>query len=489
MTYQGLTAVQLGHIAAEEEAKELQKYFIETEQYSEVLSDSRKIMVIGRKGSGKSAIYVALRDYLPQRNRDVIVEALSLQDYPWEVHKRIKDAGVPAELSYVNSWKYIMWVLLAKKAISYSQVSRWKLYDSKWWRRRFDSNYRYLHGFLKQNYGSVSPSFVELLADRARRVRSIQLKDFSIDMEAPGDDSYERLSRSINTVNREIQSRILEILSHNKQYYLLFDQLDLGWDGSEETQRLLIGLILAARDVVRATDNKAKDVRVVVFLRSDIHETLRFEDKNKIEPDVVELRWDAQNLQQLVSKRVDASANGAWEDVFTGDRMRQQLSQLSYIVKRTMLRPRDIIQFCVYAKDNALALGKERIDKDSIYEAERHYSDYMRKEFQDECKASLPEIDNMFELIKEIGLDRIERNKFLEACGAHGITDGESALRQLIGLSILGVHKSGGRSGGSRIQFRYQTSTWDRLEPTARLTVHPSLKHALGLVEHREKRR
>jgi energy-coupling factor transporter ATP-binding protein EcfA2 len=486
MTYQGLGKVKFGHIAAEDEVNELQKYFIETEEYSAVISDKRKILVIGRKGSGKSAIYVALRDYLPKRDKSVVVEALTLNDYPWEVHKRVRDSGVPAEQSYVNSWKYIIWVLLSKKIVGYSQLARYKLLDFTWWKRRFDANRRFLYRFLAQNYGSVAPSFAELIADRSRQVRSLRLKDIGVEADKE-EDAFQRLSRSINIINREIQSRVLNVLSSNRRYYLLFDQLDLGWDYSDETRQLLIGLILAARDIVRAAENENKQIHVVIFLRSDIYETLRFEDKNKISPDVVELRWNNERLQQLVSKRIEASANGTWKDVFTGDQMRSRVSQLSYIVKRTMLRPRDMIQFCVYAKDAAMELSRTRIDNDSIYEASQPYSDYMRKEIQDECKASIPEIDDLLGILQEIGLERTTRERFLEVCEAREI-NGELALRQLISLSLIGIYRAGGRGGGSGTIFRYQAQPWEQLDPTQRLDVHPSLKHALGLVEPRKRR-
>ena len=62
MAYQGLSAVEFGHIAAEEEASNLQRYFVETKEFSDVVSDKSKLLVIGRKGSGKSAIYVVVRD-------------------------------------------------------------------------------------------------------------------------------------------------------------------------------------------------------------------------------------------------------------------------------------------------------------------------------------------------------------------------------------------------------------------------------------------
>ena len=38
MSYQGLSAVEFGHIAAEEEADALEQYFLETKEYSESMS-------------------------------------------------------------------------------------------------------------------------------------------------------------------------------------------------------------------------------------------------------------------------------------------------------------------------------------------------------------------------------------------------------------------------------------------------------------------
>ena len=682
MAYQGLSAVEFGHIAAEEEASALQQYFVETKEFSDVVSDKSKLLVIGRKGSGKSAIYVAVRDfdfqamarapverpaeqdrlvalrrvlterfsddelrtlsfdlnidyddllvegkankarelvrYLERRNQipelvaaisqwrpdislnalfegtakptvkpqsdlsgrrfsrqemarlqqiiaeyfdeeairtlcfqmggdyddlpgigrsakvrelvaylrrreqiselvdivrrarpnisweelfdepdetppvhtslpeqlppppqeddGAVVEALTLQEYPWEIHKRVRDAGLPAELAYVSSWKYIVWVLLAKKVLSFGEPARYRLVDPLFWRSIFNANIRYLHRFLRQNYGSIAPSFVELIADRARRIRSLKVKDFELGADE-GEDPSQRLVRSINFLNLALQDHVLAILSREKSYYLLFDQLDLGWDGTEETKQLLTGLIIATRDVMRAAEKAGKRVRVVLFLRSDIYESLRFEDKNKLSPSVVELRWNERRLKQLVSKRIEASADGTWEDVFADQCMMEGKSQLDYIVERTMLRPRDMIQFCVCARDAALVLGRDRVDSESIVEACRPYSDYMRREIQDECKASAVEVDDLLAVLQEIGLERFNKKRFAKACKSQGIFDKDSALRQLIDLSVLGVCRA-----GPRIVYRYRADPWDRLNPTEELAVHPSLKYALGLV-------
>jgi len=150
MSYQGIGKVSFGHIAAEDEANELEQYFLETEEYSSVVKDKSKILVVGRKGGGKSAIFVALKDYLPKHNPNVEIEALNLQDYPWNIHKRIQDIGAPDEHAYINSWKYIVWVLLAKRLLAYSHLARYKFVDSTFWKQLFNANRRYLQRFLKR---------------------------------------------------------------------------------------------------------------------------------------------------------------------------------------------------------------------------------------------------------------------------------------------------------------------------------------------------
>jgi hypothetical protein len=413
------------------------------------------------------------------------MEALTLDEYPWELHKQIVDSGAPLERAYVNSWKYVLLVLLAKQVLGYHQVAKLKLLDMDFWHTLINPNRRYLHRFLTLNYGSTSPSFIEILVDRARRIRSISVPNFlQIDT---SEDASTRLSQSINYINREIQSRILQILSPRKKYYLIFDQLDAGWDASAESKNLLIGLILAARDLNRTARDKSKQVRVLIFLRTDIYESLRFEDKNKLSGSLVELKWDESYLKQMVEKRIASSANGSWDDVFTGEKLRGSTTQLSYIVKRTMLRPRDMIRFCEFSHNEALASCLQQIDKESIYQAARPYSNYMRQEIIDETKASIPDIDTLLENIRELRKEVIDKDDFLNLCTDQGI-DGEKALMELIELGLFGVYRPGGNRRGTEVVYRYQAAPSQRLNPSSKLQIHPSLKYELELIEPRKRR-
>jgi hypothetical protein len=403
---------------------------------------------------------------------DAVIEALTLQEYPWEIHKQIRDAGLPTEQTYVNSWKYVAWVLLAKKFLSYDEPAQFKIVDLMFWKSFLNANIRFLRRFFSQNYGSIAPSFGEIFADRAREIRSLKLKDFEVGTNA-AENQPQRLSRSINIINRALESRLLAVLPSNKEFYLLFDELDHGWDETEETKQLLIGLIMAARYVIRVSKKAQKRVRIVIFLRSDIYESLWFEDKNKVwHGDAVKLKWDERRLKDLITKRIQASSNGTWEDVFSGETI-QGMSQLSYIVERTMLRPRDMIHFCSCAREAALRLGREKIDNVSILEARKAYSDYMRREIEDECKASLPEINEVLAVLKDIGSQKLTRDEFIECCKNRKMQNGEQALQKLLELSVLGVCRY------SQTEYSYQMEHWETLEATPVLMIHPSLESIL----------
>jgi hypothetical protein len=479
--------VSFGHIAAEEEASELINYFVETQGYTDLQEDSRKILVVGRKGSGKSAIYLALQERFKGQ-----AHGLNLNNYPWSIHKELRDESGSDDYTYANTWLYMILVELAKHILRYSEPKKYRLLDKKWWRLRFDANLRRLKRFLKQNYGTLAPSFGELLVNRARNIRSLDIKGFS----AASQDASEictQLITSINIVIKDLQEMVLHELPGDQPIYVLFDQLDRGWDNTREFKEMLIGLILAARDLTRSARHLEKELHVVIFLRSDIYACLRFEDKNKIFPDVITLRWNADNLRSMINRRIEASSGREWEDVVTRDRVRRQMRPFDYIIKRTMLRPRDLICFCNRAKQEALEANHSIIESEDIYQGELSYSEHMRREFQDETRGDYQDeeyIDKLFDILRTIHVERFSTDTFVEAYLEHhteGMPEEPMAvLEYLIDLSILGVYDIGGRYGGSRYLYRYKLAPEVEIDPEDKdLVVHPSLKHALDLIEPR----
>ena len=478
--------VEFGHIAAEQETEELNEYFVETSEYKSLLNDPRKILVVGRKGSGKSAIYFTL-----QKRFENQVKGLDLDNYPWAVHKQLRDESGVGDYAYVNTWRYMILVELAKYILNYSDPKRYRIADPNWWRLKFDANLRKLRRFLIQNYGTTAPSFVELLVSRAREIKKLNIRGLSAES-AKAEGRHAQLLNSINIVTHDLEKLVFAKLPSNRSIYILFDQLDRGWDNTARFKEMLIGLILAARSLTDRARKFEKNLHIVVFLRSDIYARLRFEDKNKIYPDIVTLEWDDENLMSMINRRVRVSANKGWADVVTRDRVHRQMKPFDYIIKRTMLRPRDLISFCNYALKGARDSGHSVIERSDIYEGEKNYSDHIKREFQDETQGDYKDseyIDKLFDVLRAIHVNKFSKQTFIEIYKdlheEEMPDDPEEVLEYLIELSILGVYKIGGRGGGSRVLYRYKMPPEATIEPAGDLIVHPSLKHSLDLKEFR----
>src|SRR2546430_2249495 len=67
--------------------------------------DNQKFLILGRKGSGKTAIFKKL---ITDKSSDRFAYGHTFDDYPWQHHDLQAQIGVPEERRYVHSWKYLM---------------------------------------------------------------------------------------------------------------------------------------------------------------------------------------------------------------------------------------------------------------------------------------------------------------------------------------------------------------------------------------------
>ena len=117
------------------------------------------------------------------------------------------------------------------------------------------------------------------------------------------------------------------------KFYVCFDELDIGFDPTNEDYlQRLIGLIRAAK----YTNNRIRDAEihggVIVLLRDDIWQTLRFEDKNKLTQDQVsEIRWSKDDgphcIKRLMERRFKEvlGNNASWDILFNETRQMARL--------------------------------------------------------------------------------------------------------------------------------------------------------------------
>src|ERR1039458_8974889 len=78
--------------------------FEDHEAYVDIIN-LRRHMIIGKKGSGKSAIF---KKIITTKSHDFFAYGHTFSDYPWHYRERQARVGIPDFDKYTHSWKYLI---------------------------------------------------------------------------------------------------------------------------------------------------------------------------------------------------------------------------------------------------------------------------------------------------------------------------------------------------------------------------------------------
>jgi len=484
------TIADFGGIDADADAL-LDECFEAHESYVDAV-EHKRFLVLGRKGAGKTAIF---RKLVRSREDSVFSIGHTFDDYPWHFHDRQAVAGVPAEERFVHSWKYLILITLSKVLLNWD--------SSQPWNQTALEALAKVERFVVDSYGSRDPDVTQVFAPS----KTLKLKGglgFNIAGVSANLDAerlpVEHLPLVIQEVNKTLLNAICATLNPDNNYYVCFDQLDLRFDPDDPNYRdRLVGLLLAARDINKEARDAGRKMSCLVFLRDDIYQGLKFEDKNKLtENHMSRIEWDTREgshtLKSLMEKRIaslfDVSEEGAWELVFDETQeMRGRQSKYQHMVDRTFLRPRDMIKYC----NETLLAYKGRsdagnlIDNKDVAAARQSYSEYLLSELEDEIFKHVPDYEKYMELLKTLDALDFELEAFEAVCEQRSnmVPEGKGALailRELFEFSVVGFYQAGGQGyGGSGYVWKYQNSRARFNEAATRFKVHPGFREVLGL--------
>ena len=463
--------------------------------FKEAVSGDR-FLIVGRKGSGKTAIF---RKILTSKAENLFTFGHTFRDYPWHHHDLQMRTGVPEQECFIHSWKYLILMGLAKILVNFD--------SSQPWSDAAVDHLAKLEAFVIDTYGSKDPDIHQIFQPvtklKINPTFSAKLGPISVGA-SPKIVPISDLPTIAPEVNNAISEKIVASLNPTNSYYILFDELDLGFDPNEKNYRLrLIGLILAARDLNVLARQETKKLNVVVFLRDDIYEILQFEDKNKItESALARIAWDSQGsnhtLKQLMERRIGTLLNvdprDSWELVFDETKaMTGHQSKYQHVIDRTMLRPRDMIKFSNTILDQYKLNGQrgEKFSNQDIAAARRDYSDYLQHEITDEIFKHIQGHERYFDLLRQLQALQFGVGEFEDACRSRVdlMREGfgpKEILAELFEFSVVGFYQPGGGGyGGAEYVFRYK-SPQAKFNPNATsYQVHLGLQEAFGLKRYR----
>lgn len=464
------------------------------------LLNYRKFLIVGRKGSGKTAIFKKL---LAMKKNDYFCFGHTFADYPWHYHDRQARIGIPDYDKYTHSWKYLILLTLSKIILNYdgslpfSDESMEKMLK--------------IESFVIDTYGTRDPDITQIFTPSKRmRLRPTFELDFSVLKAGISPESVpiEELPTIVQEVNQNLTKCVLTCLNPKHGYYICFDQLDLGFEPqSLEYSNRLIGLLLACRDLNIQARDMSKKLFISIFLRNDIYDNLHFEDKNKITENYLSLiEWDTPRTQKtlkgLMEKRMKKSLEDVkvvWETVFDETKeMTGHQTKYQHLIDRTYLRPRDMIKFCneilaqykIRKNTEKTDVQNPKFDNIDVNKARIEYSQYFLSELDDEIHKHIPKYRDYFQIFIGIGVLQFSRDEFLEEFEKKknsfpDIKNPMQILKELFEFSVIGFYRAGGGGyGGSEYIYKYKDLRAQFDETAQKFRLHPGLMDVLGLKKY-----
>ena len=436
-----LSRLDVGASTAENEIKDLEAYYFETDAYKRVRRGEIRI-VVGRKGAGKTAIFYRVRDELQKRGRGNVVLDLKPDGYQLVKFKesvlKLLELGTLEHL-ITAFWEYLLLLEICNKLIA------------------MDKGVYLRDHTLTASYGR--------LVDKYRSDRYVAEGDFSERMSALlSDISQEYQSRfagktSLSTPEvtgliyrhnvQALRDEVEDYLKHKEAVWILFDNIDKGWPthGLKGEDIVVIRtLIEASRKLERALQRHSIDCHTVIFLRNDVYELLVDETSDRGKENRVLLDWtDKESLREVLRRRIVYGAGVAdkefgrlWASVCISHVHGEESSQ--YLLERSLMRPRHLIDLVKHCRAFAVNRRHERIEDEDIDKGVEAFSADLVTDIGYEMRDVLPTAADV--LFAFASCDQVLRDSEVrELLQKHGIADGEipKVIDILLWYGFLGV--------------------------------------------------
>jgi hypothetical protein len=267
-------------VPAAERDDDLYACFVSSEIYAN-LRDGRKTIILGNRGSGKSALFRMLAE--EEGKRGSIIISLAPEEYSYEllsVTMRKEAQGSWAKQgAYSAAWKYLIYILVMKE-ITKTGKSLKKGPEAS------------IYTYLRDNHTGIDPNPVGMMISYLKRMEGLKIGQYEASFRT-------RELKKLYSLE-EIDPLIPKIdeVAGNRRILVFVDELDKGWDSSEDAMAFVAGLFHAAL----AINKRLKKVRVLVSLRRELYDNIPalYEDAQKVRDIIETIQWDETSLLELI---------------------------------------------------------------------------------------------------------------------------------------------------------------------------------------------
>lgn len=466
----------LGDITAENDNKMLNGAFVATGDFRTLIESDDRTVVVGRRGTGKSALFLQLKKHW-ERDKQIVVLSFAPEDSEIIGFRSLmKPFSESFNLSRAATrllWRYSLLMEMASYIASNYKTSGLVDKDNE------------LRAHIER-WSSVKGSFLT----KCRKIAKEFLTADSCE-EAVGD-----LSGNLDL--ESVEEKVIDLLGKaKKRIVILMDRLDEGYEPDAVGIGIIAGLAYAAIEL----NKKSEQIRPIVFLRDNIYRALAKEDPDysrNIEGQVIRLHWDWAQLLMLATGRLKISFNlniekdqRVWDRCTAGEL--QGREGFKKCLQFTLYRPRDLLSllneafFCAarQSRDTAIISDLEYAAQSiSLARLEDLWKEYQKifpaiqsatscfKDGEPELSAShaLLTLSSAFEQLEDSG----EHAALAEA----RILQPSGVLQSLYSIGFIGVHDS----NSSSYSFCHDGRTPDKgFSDQDKILIHPCYWLGLNL--------
>lgn len=478
-----LRASLLGEQTAEHDSKLLLGNFIETPEYRSILETKDSTVVVGRRGTGKSAMFAKLRELWGSQKATHVI-AIAPEDFQ-TINFRTIFKVFNSHYSYVRSVARIVW--------KYGLVMEMLSHLSKHYKTREQvAGYRTASGHVAQWQANTNDFFSKLSRKIVPIIRS-------------GKEQEEIIGEISSMLNlSELENALIHLLGGSAvHFYILIDRLDEGYENDLAGAAVVSGAIAAVAELNKCHEH----VRPVLFQRDNILRSVQKYDPDytrNIEGEVITLHWDTYQLQNLVAKRLNAAfslnlenTQKIWDRCTANEGVGRELQGkdgFKKCLQFTLYRPRDLLSLLNQAFFNAAREERSTIILGDIEKTAKVISgnrlDDLKKEYSSIIPC-LPTATSLFEhgspektygeaieLLDEMPSALRASNAGSLAEQDFAILKSDGLIRSLYSVGFIGTHDA----NSNTFTFCHDGRQPDReFTSQDRILVHPCYWIALNL--------
>ncbi|WP_156421286.1 P-loop ATPase, Sll1717 family [Aureimonas sp. AU40] len=430
-----LEKIDLGASAAEKEAQRLGSYFLRTAEYSRSLR-ADGALVVGRKGSGKSAIFYSVIDRKADDKTALTVELKPESHSLSELREKLLEVMSVGVFDHTIAafWQYIIYIeillQLRDKALLKAKYNFKKLKEIEEIESEFslteemvsgDFTAR-LEGAVKAVVGAIDPK------DRGEQVRN-KLTNLLFE-------------RQIG----QLRNAVVKLAGDFESIIVLFDNIDKGWPARQveaHDVRMVQHLANVLTQLQRDLRRREITLEYLLFIRSDVYEQLVEETSDRGKYNAIRVDWsDAEQLRFLLKQRVVSNvpadqANAAW--VAIDPMLDDGTSGVTAMIQASLMRPRFLIDLAERAVSFAINRGHEFVSSKDVTDALASHSLYLVTDFGYELRDVSGISEKIFYAFLGYG-DVVDENQAIEIIDKQNIgIDTGRVINLLLWYGFFGI--------------------------------------------------